>query len=512
MRRGRRRTGIEAAVVALRAAPSPEATAAALQQSTTPEEEDLREIFEEASGGKDMVSFDEATRLEGVDGILEEGATTLKELQLLWGDDSVALNFKDWCKWYLQVLKLYDEFLWKDAVAPPSDLLADVEEELEDEDRDYTDEELLEDQPTQNQVLSEVVRRTAAARAEAEATRQAGGAAAAEKASAIASASAAGPGRENLEITRLFREGCDDQNLLSFEALLEISEISGMIREGDITKDELREMWAELPATGDSIDVLTFKDLMSRIDDLFEYEDEEEAQEEEKGEASVVPVKRDPILVKSELQTLISNLEEVETKPCGLDGREETDASVTKLTSELEQLWRDRLGDLEDFDESSLVGDWELVYSTSAKYRRWQSILNTDKYIKGGQLDGLTQSFAVEPSTVTREYDMEEIFLLGENELGMRAVGSWSVALQSNVVTGDDDLVLKLNLNSVEYDTEDEEVEQAEKKLLQSQMVRTFCYSFIAYMDDEVRIMRTGLTGNSIFVYQRMQDGESETV
>ena len=50
--------------------------------------------------------------------------------------------------------------------------------------------------------------------------------------------------------TELFRERCNDQNLLSFEAMLGISEISGMITDGEVTVDELRTMWAGLPSQG----------------------------------------------------------------------------------------------------------------------------------------------------------------------------------------------------------------------------------------------------------------------
>eukprot|EP00969_Alexandrium_andersonii_P302416 13368533-Alexandrium_andersonii.AAC.1 len=53
---------------------------------------------------------------------------------------------------------------------------------------------------------------------------------------------------EDCDLIRLFRERCDDQKRLSFEAMLEISEISGWISEGAITRDELNTMWAGLPS------------------------------------------------------------------------------------------------------------------------------------------------------------------------------------------------------------------------------------------------------------------------
>ena len=83
-------------------------------------------------------------------------------------------------------------------------------------------------------------------------------------------------------------KACDEKNLLSFESLKEISEIDELLSSEDLAEEELLEMWDELPKKkGDFIDVLAFRDLLAKIDELFEYVEEEEeevAQEAQKRE------------------------------------------------------------------------------------------------------------------------------------------------------------------------------------------------------------------------------------
>merc|ERR1719222_1852202 len=105
---------------------------------------------------------------------------------------------------------------------------------------------------------------------------------------------------------------------------------------------------------------------------------------------------------------LIGSLQETETKPAGLDGREETDAGIIKLTSELERLWRATMEDVAEFDTQTLCGDWELVYGASSKFRRWQSVLNSGNNIPKGQFQSLVQNFSAEEGSLTNDYDMEE--------------------------------------------------------------------------------------------------------
>lgn len=278
-------------------------------------------------------------------------------------------------------------------------------------------------------------------------------------------------------------------------------------------------MWDPLPKKGGSIDVLAFRGLLKQIDELFEYDEEEEEEETELG-----PPLREASVIKSELMQLLKGYAEAEDRPCGIAGKEETDGAIHKLTQELEEVFRNDLDyELAMFDDKQLLGDWDLVYTTSFKYRRWQAVLNAENTmgnINQVETDGLTQSFSYQADTNMREYQMEEFYtpklkegeereIEEDEERGFRGSGSWSVGVSNNVVTGEDDLVLKININSLEYDDKDGNIKTIQDgKPLEGQMARTLFYSYFAYIDDEVRIMRTGLNGLPVFVYEKLKEDE----
>lgn len=220
--------------------------------------------------------------------------------------------------------------------------------------------------------------------------------------------------------------------------------------------------------------------------------------------------------MKQELLDAINRLEASQDKPCGLGSTEELDGEVIKLAGELEDVWRDQVGDLNDFDGAKLAGLWELIYSTSVKFRRWGSVLNAVRDIKNAKFEALIQNFGISGDDGFNEYDMEEVFKAKESEdseeeveLSMRGQGSWKLGIQQNVVTGDEDLVVKLEITGVEYDTLEDTVDNCGEKTLMSPMCRTFSYGFISYMDDKIRVMRTSLTGRSVYIFQRI-DEENE--
>ncbi|CAE7853553.1 unnamed protein product [Symbiodinium necroappetens] len=515
-------------------------------------DEELQSLFDAASEGKDVVTFDQAASLEGVDAVLEEGAANVEELKVIWGDPDEPLDFEGFSRWYNDVLKLYDSFLWQDAVAPPSDVFDDEEQGLEDM-NNLDDEQLLEDAPAVGvqverlstsalkpkqkmmygtltdkvpeyqkppwKLAEEIITGKTDDYLEDYSVEDEGDS---RRTDGLATPSAGG-GRQNVEITQLFRQACDEKNLLSFDALKEISEFEDMLEQEDISEEELEEIWEELPKkNGDFIDVLAFRDLLAKVDELFEYveEDEEEEPEEQaimqvEGKGGISKAKKRGLqTVKQDLLDAIARLEAQTDKPAGLGSTEEKDGEIVKLAGELEDVWRDQVGDLNKFDGAKFEGTWELIYSTSVKFRRWGSVLNGVREIKNGEFEALVQKFSPGDDSKYEsfnEYDMEEVFKApnedGEQvELCMRGQGSWRLGIQQNVVTGEEDVVLKLEITNVEYDTLEDTVEYCGDKTLMSPMCRTFSYGFLSYMDDEYRVMRTSLTGKSLYIFQRIKD------
>mmetsp|Transcript_5400 Transcript_5400/g.11951 ORF Transcript_5400/g.11951 Transcript_5400/m.11951 type:complete len:515 (-) Transcript_5400:15-1559(-) len=377
-----------------------------------------------------------------------------------------------------------------------------------------TDEELIEDEPAKGQNVGDIVRKQAE-EAEKEKTK----------------AEQDAPSRRgNVEITRLFKEQCDSQNLLDVDGLFEISEIKEMLDNDEVDEEELEEIWDSLPKVGSEtnlINILAFRDFLRKLDDLFEYDDEDESAEsapaasapkaptstavedEEEEEEEEVPL-RDPEEVKTDLLKAISEMQAMEDAPMGLQGREITDEVLEPLVEELENSWYGKFEDINDFDPMELLGEWELIYNTSGKLRRWQTLLNANGDIKDGKCVEIIQNFAVDDSGLEQEYDIEEVVEKDGEELSMRGIGAWNCQLSENVISGRQDVLVRLNVKSVEYDTPEGEVKEMYSKSIETQILRTFNYSFIAYMDKDIRIMRPGLTGASIFIFQKIADVEGD--
>ena len=52
--------------------------------------------------------------------------------------------------------------------------------------------------------------------------------------------------------------------------------------------------------------------------------------------------------------------------------------ALVPLCVDLENAWRDSLGEMDNFNPDLLLGDWEMIYCNSGNMRRWGSLLNTD--------------------------------------------------------------------------------------------------------------------------------------
>eukprot|EP00974_Lingulodinium_polyedra_P022534 2174786-Lingulodinium_polyedra.AAC.1 len=106
--------------------------------------------------------------------------------------------------------------------------------------------------------------------------------------------------------------------------------------EDDVTKEELEDMFSALPVQAGTIDALAFRDLLERIDGLFDPGSEQEAEEGDQGGVqngegtemasegtAVVPEQRDAAVVMSELLHTVASLQAKEGRPCSLSGTEQ---------------------------------------------------------------------------------------------------------------------------------------------------------------------------------------------
>jgi len=78
-------------------------------------------------------------------------------------------------------------------------------------------------------------------------------------------------------------------------------------------------------------------------------------------------------------------------------------------------------------------------------------------------------------------------------------------------VTGQEDIRLKINMAGCEYDDNDDRTKDHPmvEDIAVQRMMRTYLYTFLSYIDADYRVMRTGLTGQSVWIFQRMNKEEA---
>ena len=198
----------------------------------------------------------------------------------------------------------------------------------------------------------------------------------------------------------LFSQLADENYLASKQDILSRwGEVREMLSDGDLTSDELDELWNRVekaPGTDDKLDEEGFLMLYDKIDDLFEEEDGAE-----QSVAINAPVKDD---LKEELLELIQDLDKVSEEegrqPCGLDCTELEQERVLEVVGELEREPCNRVSSVEGgsnvVPKEDLVGNWDLIYSSSS----------TMKYNEGlsGLAGGLTKFGGVQQRLTATKY------------------------------------------------------------------------------------------------------------
>eukprot|EP00439_Symbiodinium_sp_Y106_P078417 s1097_g17.t1 len=336
-------------------------------------DEELQSLFDAASEGKDVVTFDQAASLEGVDAVLEEGAANVEELKVIWGDPDEPLDFEGFSAGpgqklgkFCMMLASHPEGVRSEFCGGQTDKVPEyqkppwklAEEIITGKTDDYLEDYriLVAGCAGRSRSRKNLADSDTAGVEDEGASRSTEGMATPPRPHYPSFPSrvcctwpetgrSAGGGRQNVEITQLFRQACDEKNLLSFDALKEISESrsAGFCRPAeshdssqDISEEELEEIWDELPK----------KNAAHLVDELFEYVEEDEEEEEDpqaimqvEGKGGISKAKKRGLqTVKQDLLDAIARLEAQTDKPAGLGSTEEKDGEVVKLAGELEDV------------------------------------------------------------------------------------------------------------------------------------------------------------------------------
>lgn len=282
----------------------------------------------------------------------------------------------------------------------------------------------------------------------------------------------------------IFSELADDNFLIGMNELKKWGDLQDMLAEGDLLPIELQNMFEQIPkapGTKDKLNEEGFESLFEAIDALFE-EDEEETTD---------VVTRN---VKADLLEVISLFgSDEERMPCGLESTESEVEQILNIVAELESLSSNIvLSSGGDVIPSDVAGDWDLVYTTS-------STMKFNKGLSGlvppnGKFGGLKQKLKASKYLADIEY-IEQINA-GPASFEVRVTGDWELRNSVSLFTGSRSVALSVEPDRVNYGLTSQRADHW-KSLGPLNLLD------IAYLDDDLRIMRGTTSTDSVFVFKR---------
>ena len=288
----------------------------------------------------------------------------------------------------------------------------------------------------------------------------------------------------------IFSELADDEFLIGMDELKRWGDLQDMLSSGDILSIELQNILEQIPkapGTKDKLNEEGFENLYDAIDALFE--------DEEGMEVDNIDNKLSTKNVKNQLLETISSFEDDDEKmPCGLESTENEVQEVLNIVAQLETQSSNLVissgGDLIPTDVS---GDWELLYTTS-------STMKFNKGLSGlvppnGRFGGLKQTLKASKYLADVEY-IEHINA-GPASFDVKVTGDWELRNSVSLFTGTRSVSLSVEPDKVNYGLTSQRADHW-KSLGPMNLLD------IAYLDDDLRIMRGTTSTESIFIFRRI--------
>lgn len=282
----------------------------------------------------------------------------------------------------------------------------------------------------------------------------------------------------------IFSEIADDDFLIGMNELKRWGDLQDMLDEGDLLPIELQNIFEQIPnapGTEDKLNEEGFEKLYDAIDALFEGEDEETSTASAKN-------------MKLDLLAAISSFgNDEERMPCGLESTEEEIQSILSIVAELEvEPTNIVLSSGGDVIPQDVAGDWDLLYTTS-------STMKFNKGLSGlvppnGKFGGLKQTLKASKYLADIEY-IEQINA-GPASFEVRVNGDWELRNAVSLFTGAPSVALSVEPDKVKYGVSSQRADHWKSLGPLNLLV-------IAYLDDDLRIMRGTTSTDSIFVFQR---------
>lgn len=205
----------------------------------------------------------------------------------------------------------------------------------------------------------------------------------------------------------------------------------------------------------------------------------------------------DPKLAKGVLQELAASISLVQQ----LQVEDEPDPSVLALINSLTKSPANLANDmdlaLEDI-EDVLVGEWELVYTTSRSMKYNSGLTGLCNTLPQAELLGVTQTISLDNFDSYDVYTNERLMTLGKN---FDAVidGTWELLSTYAIMTGEPVLTLNIEPIRIKYGALTDSMETGWKG------ARVLNRCEVVYLDDDMRVMKGG-SNDCFFVWYRKEE------
>eukprot|EP00527_Entomoneis_sp_CCMP2396_P008517 CAMPEP_0198151444 /NCGR_PEP_ID=MMETSP1443-20131203/55550_1 /TAXON_ID=186043 /ORGANISM="Entomoneis sp., Strain CCMP2396" /LENGTH=587 /DNA_ID=CAMNT_0043817099 /DNA_START=207 /DNA_END=1970 /DNA_ORIENTATION=- len=307
-----------------------------------------------------------------------------------------------------------------------------------------------------------------------------------------------------VEKVDLFSALAGDSGLVRLDDLSKWDELSEMLDEGEITKDEVVQMFSDaLKKSSDAmaLDNNAFAAMKADIDDLFEDEgidSEEEVEPEPVQQQSVAASEFKEDLLRA-LDLMKERTEDEGRLPCGLESTEREDKVVLNLAN---QLVKDKanvvLQKQGNIEMDDLTGSWELLFTSSAAMKFNNGLSGIGGSIPNGRFGGLKQKLVSSKFISDAEYKERIAVKPDIASFDVTVDCNWEIRRSVSLFTGEPSTVLAVEPQRVMYGPTSTRADHW-KSLGPTNIMD------LVYLDDDLRIQRGSTSVNTILIFQRIE-------
>ena len=294
----------------------------------------------------------------------------------------------------------------------------------------------------------------------------------------------------------LFSALARDDYLVGPKELQLWKELQTMLKDGDLLPQELQELFTSNAVQTNGGQYLTedaFLSFYEDLDSLFE-------QEEDEVSAEALEAKMALLDFLEELNDNDKDNNNEERLACGLDANEREEEIVQNIVAALERndaanVIKKTKGDIQPSD---LVGDWKLLYSSSAAMKFNKGLSGIGGSFPNGRFGGLTQSLEFAKFRQDVVYKEQIDVTPQAASFQVEVNGAWELRKSISLFTNRPCTMLSVEPNVVKYGPTSTRGDHW-KSLGPMNLLD------VTYLDEDLRIMRGNTASDAIFVWQRIR-------